>query len=370
VKTESVLGVLTIPIALLASCSSAQSPEAVECGTNGECPTRFVCDPGHNLCVLQGGVSVDAPLADAPLARPDAPLASPDAASVPDAKPSAPDAGVVNPFRNRIFEATSYSAATEPLFEITDGTPRLFAMLNAGGWVGPMVITPDGHFWIATTALGGSLWDVTAGGDFTGAAPFAQQIFGADVSYIEGMAVDVAGNFYLTNSETSPQALARIAPDGGITRTGTAFDDPTSVLVAGMKLYIGEGGAGRVVLHDLGSGEESMFAGGFVAGESHVSAQMCADEAGTLFILWSTAANGIGIYDITEGGDFTNAVPVVPVTFGIDVNQCAVSPAGDIYVAGASSGNCYVSRKTTNGYNAFVVFASGLDDTETLAIGH
>ena len=78
---------------------------------------------------------------------------------------------------------------------------------NAGGWVGPLRLTCAGRIWVVTTALGGSLWDITAGGDLSAASPFARNLFAA-VSYPEGLDFDAAGSAWVSNSEAGLQPLA------------------------------------------------------------------------------------------------------------------------------------------------------------------
>jgi hypothetical protein len=92
------------------------------------------------------------------------------------------------------------------------------------------------------------------------------------------------------------------------------------------------------------------------------------DRRGHLLVNWSTSGAGTGIYDITAGGDFSNATPIVAATYSIDVNQIAVDDSNDIFVAGADSDNMYVSRFAAGAWSAFVVFATGLGDTESVGV--
>jgi RHS repeat-associated protein len=281
-----------------------------------------------------------------------------------------------NPFLDRIFEATSFSTGAGQVYELGGtGAPSLFATVNDGGWAGPLRITPSGRMWIATNALGGSVWDVTSGGDLTGAAPFAQNLFGASLAFIDGFDIDMENNAYVANSEAGLQPLAIVASTGAITYTSQRYNNAASLLVAedpscsGSKtLYISEGGMGRVLAHDLGTGVETVFATGFNEGGSHVSAQLSMDAQGRLFVLWSTSA-GTGLFNISAGGDFTGVAPLVSAPFRIDVNQCAFNSSGSIFCAGNASGNCYVSSRSGGAQQPFAVFQSNLGDTESIAIG-
>jgi hypothetical protein len=275
----------------------------------------------------------------------------------------------VDPFFDRVFEATSYPAQTETVYELTGNGNKPFATLNAAGWVGPMRITCSGRMWVVTDAFNGSLWDITTGGDFTNSSPFAQNLF-ASVSFPEGMDFDVAGNAYVTNSETgSPQALAIVFPNGTVAHTAATYSNATSLLTSGTTLYIAETLKGRVLAHDTQSGIDTTFATGFRAGGDHVSAQLTMDKQGHLFILWSTNAGAPGIYDITAGGDFTNALPLVTAPFRIDVNQCGINSSGSIFCAGDGTGNGYVSTRANGVQNPFTINATNLGDTESLAVG-
>jgi hypothetical protein len=192
------------------------------------------------------------------------------------------------------------------------------------------------------------------------------------------MAQDGNGVFYLSNSEAGMTQIAKVTPgaDGGTSeRLPTAFDDPAGMVVCGSVLLIAEGNKGRVVAHDLASGAESVWASGFFTSGSHISAQMVVDRRGHLLINWKTSAAGAaqGIFDITAGGDFSTAMPLVPVAsaFGTDVNEIAVNETNDIFAAGNSGGNMYVARATDDAgtWGSFVVFATGLGDTESVGIG-
>jgi hypothetical protein len=285
-----------------------------------------------------------------------------------------PSGGGTGPNKGHIFGATSYNPPNAPVFDVTGadgGAPSLFATVPADGWLGPMLLTNDGKFYVASNAQNGSIWEISAGGDFTSKQPIVANIFPTNLTYIEGMARDASGNFYLANSEAGLTQIAKVTPgaDGGaITYLPTSFDNPANLVVAGNVLLVAEGNKGRVVAHDIVSGNEAVWATGFVPGSSHISASLVVDRRGHLLVNWSTSGAGTGIYDITAGGDFTNATPIVAATYSIDVNQIAVDDANDIFVAGADSDNMYVSRFAAGAWGAFVVFATGLGDNESVGV--
>src|SRR5262249_42601985 len=119
---------------------------------------------------------------------------------------------ITSTFSHRIFGANSYAPPNAAIYEVTSGTiaatPRTFATVPAGGWLGPLLITPPGpqgqrpHFFAATNANNGSIWDVAAGGTQTSTQTAVATNLFSSVSYIEGMALDDRGRVYLSNSET------------------------------------------------------------------------------------------------------------------------------------------------------------------------
>jgi hypothetical protein len=293
-----------------------------------------------------------------------------------------PPAASTGALHGRIFGAYSYGPTNVPIYDVTgvDGGAAMttFATVPAAGWLGPMLLTSDGKFYVATNAQSGSIWEISAGGDFTTQLPIAASAFPSGLVYVEGMALDESGAFYLSNSEGGMTHIAKVTPgaDGGTSAPlSTAFDNPTSLVVCGGVLLIAEGNMGRVVAHDIASGAESPWATGFAAAGSHISAQMVVDRRGHLLINWRSSAAGAaqGIFDITAGGDFSMASPLVPVgsAFTTDVNEIAVDEANDIFAAGNNGGSLFVARAGGDAgtWAPFAVFATGLSDTESVGVG-
>jgi hypothetical protein len=268
---------------------------------------------------------------------------------------------------DRIFGADSYSAAVLKVYDITNGTAVYFATLNAGGWIGPLGVRGDGHLFAVTDANQGSLWDITAGGNFTSAIPLASKIFGAALTFPEGMTFDAQGNAYITNSEAGPQPIAKVTPTGAVSYLPGTFNNARGLVIKAGILYIAEGGTGHVLAFNLSTNSSTVFASGFFAAGGHISASLALDPRGRILTLWSTGA-AEGLYDVTKGGNFSGVASLAPSTFGIDVNQMGVDSANNVYVAGDGSGAAYVSTFSNGGFQPFKVFASGLGDTESLAV--
>ncbi|MBI5514425.1 MAG: hypothetical protein HY909_11695 [Deltaproteobacteria bacterium] len=280
-----------------------------------------------------------------------------------------PPGAAPTPLTGRIFAGLSFPPTVADVFEVTGGTTRPFARVPAGGWLGPLHGTRDGRLLAATNALGGSLWDVTAGGDLTGARPLARDLFTGSLAYIEGLANDEDGNLFLSNGDGGRQRVVRVSSAGAASPLPGMYDNPTGLWVCGRVLLISEGGAGRVLSHDLVTGVDTPYARGFRPAGTHISGQLHVDHRGRVLVLWSTAAAGTGLFDITGGGDFATARPVVPYPFAIDVNQIAIDASNNIYVAGDGGGVLYVSRFRAGAFAPFEVFARGLGDTESVAVG-
>lgn len=316
------------------------------------------------------------------LPEPDAPV-DVSAENVSDAGPKMPctPIGATNgPLHGRVFAATSFGlpSPVRDVFEVTDvdgGPPAApFATVPANDWLGPMLITTDGKFYVATNASGGSVWEIGAGGDFSARQPFAANLFPAGIQALDGLARDLDGNLYVASSEKGPTQIARISADGkSQTFLPTSFDNPAGLVVCDDFLFIAVGNEGRIVARDLASGNESVWASGFKKGNGHISAMLTVDRRGHLLVNWRTLAQGAeqGIFDVTDGGDFSAATPLVTTNFSTDVNQIATSHNNDIFAAGDGDGNLHVAMALgdAGSWAPFVTFATGLGDTESVAVG-
>jgi hypothetical protein len=319
----------------------------------------------------------------APGDAPGAADATPDATIVVDAGLDAGSADTGSPcpssrgsmrtaLTGRIFGADSFGPATVTVYDVTTGTsatPRAFANVAANGWLGPMLITNDAHFFVVTNLMGGSLFEISAGGTFTSTRGVVASNLFASVSFPEGLARDDRGRFYVSNGDTGLQPIAVVTSTGSISQLPRMYDDATSLLYCAPHLLIAEANAGNVLLHNVETHTETVFASGFRRATTHISAEMVVDRRGHIIVLWSTPTSQVGLFDISAGGDFTTATPLATAPFPIDVNQISVDDRNDIYAAGATTGSMYVARFNGNGYAPFVVFASGLGDNESSAVG-
>ncbi len=88
--------------------------------------------------------------------------------------------------------------------------------------------------------------------------------------------------------------------------------------------------------------------------------------------MWSGAGSGeYGLYKVTSGTDYAGVLPLIqyhPSAYYIDVNQVGIDSSNNAYVAGAFYGYSWESAYSGGSYQIFTQFASGLGDTESLAI--
>jgi uncharacterized repeat protein (TIGR01451 family) len=250
------------------------------------------------------------------------------------------------------------------IYDITPGQPHLFATVPSGNWTGPLLITTSGRIFVATNANGGSVYDITTGGDLHNAPPIAQNLFGASLAWIEAMTIDGTGNLYVANAEVAGQRVAKIASDGTVSYLPPLFDYSSGLLASGNSLYVSEGISGSVKRIDLSTLAVTTFASGFSAAHDHFSGQLARDPRGHIFVLWST-----GLFDITAGGDFSAATPVTAQNaFRIDVNQIAVDNSNNVWFAGDGTGFAFKSTFSGGIFGAAQPFAGGLGDSESIAV--
>jgi hypothetical protein len=314
-----------------------------------------------------------------------------DAASPEVERPDVVDASVVlcpkprhgtSALHGRVFGATTVGASA--VFEVTNldggtaGPP--FATGPAGQGLSAMLLTPEGKLYIAAGENGGTVWEISAGGDFSAATPVASKVFTQDgtTELPAAMAMDDKGSLYLTNSDKGPKQIAKITLSGA---TGTStllpipLDNATGIVACTGVLLIAEGATGRVVRRDLATGAQTDFATGFYGRADHVSAMLVVDERGRLLVNWRASGGDggtpskQGIFDITGGGDFSTATPLVVIDTYIDLNQLAVSQNNDLFMAGAVERRVFVAPAQGNGWAPFTTFADGLGDTESVGIG-
>jgi uncharacterized repeat protein (TIGR01451 family) len=262
-----------------------------------------------------------------------------------------------------VMAASSYGENVGTIYEVSSGTAVEFARIPSNGWVGALLFTATGRLFAATDYAGGSLFDISAGGNLTGATPFVRGLG----EYITGLTRDPAGNFYV--SSLLPNArIRKISPNGAVTQLERTFNLPGDVFVWGNTLYVSEGATGTVWSLNLTSGVATPLVTGFTPGSSHFSGQFTRNSEGRLYVLWRST-RGSGLFDITSGGVFTNAFPVTAQNaFRLDVNEVAIDSRNNIYFAGNGSGKVWRSQYLGSPYAAATVLADGVSDNEAIAV--
>ena len=278
------------------------------------------------------------------------------------------------PEGERIFAARRNDERLGIVYELSSGTAVEFARLRSQGpggeWIGGLATSADGRLFALTNAENGSLWDITAGGDFTREQPRARALFagarpdGNPLS--RGLAFDAEGNAYaiVGRDDRGDQPIVKVTPDGTVSQLPVAFYRPRGLVVREGVLYVTQYEKGQVIAVDLATSEAREFASGFagspaIAGVYEVSVpDLAVDPRGRLLLLWETVDPGPlgalcckepGVFDITDGGDFAGRVGLVRAWrlsggTGPD-GPLAVDGANNVYAAsGGDDGWVYVSR--------------------------
>lgn len=262
-----------------------------------------------------------------------------------------------------IVAGTSYGYNAGTIFDVTSGTPVRFARMPSGGWLGALLFTPTGRLIAASDYAGGSLFDVSSGGDLTAAVPFVRGLGHG----ITGLTRDAAGNLYV--STLAPNAkIRKVSLTGAVTMLPRAFNYPGDVLAVGNTLYVSEGASGTIWKLDLTTDEATPFATGFTAATTHFSGQLTRNSQGRLLVFWRNAG-GPGLFDFTAGGSMAAAQPLTARgAFRVDVNDVTTDSRDHLFFAGDGSGKVWRAPFTTGVYGTTAVFANGVSDTEAVAI--
>jgi uncharacterized repeat protein (TIGR01451 family) len=262
-----------------------------------------------------------------------------------------------------IVAGASYGYGAGTIFDVTSGKPVLFARMPSGGWLGALLFTPAGRLIAASDYAGGSLFDVSAGGDLTAATPFVRGLGHG----ITGLTRDGAGNLYV--STLAPNArIRKVSVTGTVTMLPRAFSHPGDVLAVGNVLYVSEGATGTIWKVDLTTNEATAFATGFTAATTHFSGQLTRNAQGRLLVFWGNSG-GPGLFDFTAGGSMTNAQPLTARgAFRVDVNDVTTDAANHLFFAGDGSGKVWRAPFTNSVYGTTAIFADGVSDTEVVAI--
>jgi uncharacterized repeat protein (TIGR01451 family) len=256
------------------------------------------------------------------------------------------------------------------IWDLTDGTRKTYGVVPA--YAGPIIFGADGHVYVWAQRNLGSLYDVTAGGNLSAAIPVADHVYPGGFSFPDGAALDTAGNFYVANSESDNQPIARITPFGEVSFLPPLFHFTGGMIVIDSTLYVSEGGTGTVKAVDLNTNNVTVFASGFRSAADHFSGQLARDPRGHLYVLWSTATSGRnGLFEITGGGNFAAAVPLTAENaFRIDVNQIVFDLNNNIYFAGNGNNNAYraLFNAATGTFGTATIYVSSLGDNESIGL--
>jgi sugar lactone lactonase YvrE len=282
--------------------------------------------------------------------------------------------------KDTIFASDTNTTDHTVVFMISaDGKATDFATVpggvDSGPWIGPLAFSPSGDLYVVTRGNDdnvGALWNITKGGNLASDKPVATGLFAAGGSNkFCGLAFDAAGNAYIANGEADMQPIARVDPTGKVSQLTGEFNRPRGLAVQGDTLYICESANGQVLAYNLKDNTVKPFATGFQKLDDHTAGQLAIDPRGHILVLWKMDPddeNSGGVFDITAGGDFSGKAPLLKPTFRCDMNQMAVDSKNNLYAMGDGGGNMWISRFDGSKFADFVEFATGLGDSEAMAI--
>jgi sugar lactone lactonase YvrE len=237
--------------------------------------------------------------------------------------------------------------ATVPVFGIGTGPQLVFGPGGAEASVGGKLVSPEG---VAVDAAGNVyVTDIALQKVFKVTPAGVRTSVGSGLEVPAGVAVDGAGNVYITDSQAD--AVFKVTPGGVQTTVGSGFDWPSGVAVDG---------AGNVYVSDpfidavyqiTPAGEQTTVGGGY-----NTPAGVAVDAAGNVYVADSYSAV---VYVITPGG--------VQTTVGtglVTPAAVAVDAAGDVYITDA--GTDAVCEVSSGGTQSTV--SSGFDVPNGVAI--
>jgi len=277
-----------------------------------------------------------------------------------------------------------------------DDDPTGFAFVdpNPGGdraWLAPVGFSPDGHLYLAQASKNGILLDLTDGGDRSTSKPVAQGIFSVLPHKISGMAFDAEGNVYLPLSEAEGESdnlypISRVElKTGKVSTLKGTYDHAKGLAIRADAnkdeiLYIAEGGTGKILTYNLTTDTpgDKPLATGFPSFKDHDAIQLAFDPRGKLFASWRMDPDDthtIGIFDVTNGGDFsdfTKTPPILmPADIAADVNGLIFDSKNNMFMGGDNHFAFYAPFDASTGkFDEFVQYANdnGGGDCEFIAI--
>jgi hypothetical protein len=210
-----------------------------------------------------------------------------------------------------------------------------FAPLAPGLRMGAVNLPNSGAQFVSTPIYG------VGQGPAAAVAPGSSKNVATGLNTPYGVAVDAAGNTYITDS-VAGQVL-KVAQDGTSTPIGVSFTTPTGVAVDGQgNVYVTDQGANAIVQIPSGcipnSCQSSLPASELVEQETAVAV----DGAGDVFF---TSLNPAQVTEIPVGCTSTNCVNVVwtpPASAtNSQPNGIALDAAGDLFIADSSIAQLY-----------------------------
>ena len=283
-----------------------------------------------------------------------------------------------------------------------DSDPTGFAFVNPNpgsdrAWLAPIGFGPDGHLYLAIASQNGTLLDVTDGGDRSASTPVAKGFFPVLPHKIGGMAFDAEGNVYLTIEQSEDESGSGADPTltlpitrvnlttGAKSTLNGAFNHAKGLALRtdankNEILYIAEEVTGKILTYNLTTDklDAKPFATGFPSGTDHVMAAIAFDPRGHLLAGWRLDPTDVStgaIFDITNGGDFSDVTRTPPILMGFpfntDQNGMAFDSKNNMYVGGDNHFT-FVSNfdASTGKFAEFTQYANdnGGGDSESIAV--
>lgn len=233
-------------------------------------------------------------------------------------------------------------------------------------WSGALYIGSNGHVYEVTDANLGSLLDLTAGGDYSGATPIVSNLG----FYVNGLTGDDAGNIYCV-SQVADAKIRKITPEGDVSILPPTLQYPGSLIRVGNSLIVSEGATGSVSKVNLDTYAVTTIASGFPPATGFFSGGLVYTPQGHLYVLWGNSSTGwaYGIFDITNGGTYPTLSPVTATGYyGIDVNQLAADGDGSIYLAGDAYAWIWRAVYANGTYGPMQHYWASDGDIESVAI--
>ena len=226
--------------------------------------------------------------------------------------------------------------ASVPVFGKGTGPQLVFGPGGAETDVGRSFISPEG---VAVDAAGNVYVTDTGRQEVFKVTPRgAQTTMGSGLAVPEGVAVDGAGNVYITDSQAD--AVFKVAPGGVQTQIGSGFSYPSGVAVDGAgNVYVSDPFV-PTVFKITPAGNQTM-----VGSNYNTPVGVAVDAAGNVYVADTFDAT---VFKITPGGTQTMIGSGL-----ISPAAVAVDAAGDIYITDSATDT--VEEVAPNGVESTVV---------------